>query len=173
MRNDTVAAVDDVTAEVGARVRELRVERGLSLSALARSAGLGKATLSALESGQRNPTLATLFALTTALGLPLSAALAVGAPSVSGEAVDAWLVERAAPADVFRLRVRAGAHQLSAPHAAGVTEQVLVVRGRLRCGADPVELGPGGSTTYDGGRAHLWQALDGADVSAVLVMRDP
>ncbi|NJA56315.1 helix-turn-helix domain-containing protein, partial [Streptomyces sp. NEAU-H3] len=63
-------------SEVGARIRELREARALSLSALARRSGLGKATLSGLEAGTRNPTLETLYAVTTALGVPLTAALA-------------------------------------------------------------------------------------------------
>jgi transcriptional regulator with XRE-family HTH domain len=42
---------------VGRRLRALREARGTSLSALARAAGVGKATLSGLENGTRNPTL--------------------------------------------------------------------------------------------------------------------
>jgi XRE family transcriptional regulator, regulator of sulfur utilization len=45
---------------VGARIRALRTERGLSLSALAAAAGIGKGSLSELETGHRNPTLDTL-----------------------------------------------------------------------------------------------------------------
>jgi transcriptional regulator with XRE-family HTH domain len=159
---------------VGARLRALRQARGVTLSALAREAGLGKGTLSELESGRRNPTLETLFAVTTALGLPLSAALPEdeAGPDASGAAVDAWLVERLDAAEVFRLRIRAGAIQVSAPHARGVEEQVLVVAGRLRLGSDAAVLGPGESLSYAGDRPHVWEALD-ADVSAVLVMRYP
>ncbi|WP_344749798.1 helix-turn-helix transcriptional regulator [Streptosporangium vulgare] len=51
-------------------MRGLREERGISLSALARAAGVGKATLSGLENGTRNPTLDTLWAITTELGVP-------------------------------------------------------------------------------------------------------
>lgn len=65
----------ELNEQVGRRLRELREERGLSLSALARRSGTGKATLSELEAGRRNPTLETLYALTTALGVSLSAAL--------------------------------------------------------------------------------------------------
>ena len=46
------------------RLRALREERGISLSTLARLAGVGKATLSGLENGTRNPTLETLYAVT-------------------------------------------------------------------------------------------------------------
>lgn len=160
----------EVNAVVGARLRDLRTARGWSLSELARRTGLGKGTLSELEGGQRNPTLATLFAITTALGLPLSAAVGDSGP-VSGDAVDAFLVERLSGVDVFRLHVRPGVVQVSAPHAPGVTEQVLVVTGRLLV-ADATLLAPGDQAVYDGGVPHRWEAR-GGPVSAVLVMRYP
>jgi transcriptional regulator with XRE-family HTH domain len=169
-------APTDPAVAVGGRLRELRTARGLSLSALARAAGLGKATLSELEAGLRNPTLSTLFALTKALDLPLSAALPPvepDPPDLSGDAVDAWVVERLGRTEVHRLHLRAGARQLSAPHAPGVTEQVLLVSGRALIGPEQVELRPGDALAYDGAQPHLWQALDGADAVAVLVMRYP
>lgn len=173
---------DDIAFQVGAQLRALRASRGLSLSEVARRAGVGKGTLSELESGRRNPTLDTLFAITTALEAPLSAALPAPTPigpHVSGDAVDAWLVERRDDAggstEVLRLQVRAGAAQLSAGHTPGVTEQVLVVDGVLRLGpaSDPVELGAGEAVTYAGDRPHVWSAVGSRDVSAVLVMRYP
>lgn len=65
----------ELNLRVGRRLGELRAERGMSLSELARRSGVGKATLSGLESGSRNPTLETLYALTTALHVPLSTVL--------------------------------------------------------------------------------------------------
>jgi len=49
---------------------------GLSLSELAQRASIGKATLSGLETGTRNPTLETLYAVSTQLNLPLAVLLA-------------------------------------------------------------------------------------------------
>ncbi|MEV0969358.1 XRE family transcriptional regulator [Microtetraspora glauca] len=62
-------------AEVGQRIRRLRAQRGLSLSELALRAGVGKATLSGLEAGTRNPTVETLYAITAQLDVPLAAVL--------------------------------------------------------------------------------------------------
>ena len=73
--------------------------------------------------------------------------------------------------DVYRLRVRPGAVQQSDPHAPAVTEQVLVVSGRLRLGDGATELGPGGTATYAGDAPHVWEALE--PVQALLVMRYP
>ncbi|MFI6610133.1 helix-turn-helix domain-containing protein [Streptomyces sp. NPDC050507] len=63
--------------EVGELLRRLRRRSGLSLSELARRSGAGKATLSELERGRRDPSLETLYAPTTALDAPLS--MVVGA----------------------------------------------------------------------------------------------
>ncbi len=63
-------ALTEGAADVGRRVRELREHRGMSLSELARRAAVGKATLSGLEAGTRNPTLDTLQTIATALDLP-------------------------------------------------------------------------------------------------------
>lgn len=163
-----------VAADVGRRLRTLRVERGLSLSELARRSGLGKGTLSELETGQRNPTLDTLFAITSALRLPLSVALSgVGAvsPDASGDAVDAWLLEQRPGVDVYRLAVHPGRVQHSDPHAPGVREQVLVVSGCLRLGAGDVEATAGQVHAYDGCAPHVWEAFE--PVSALLVIRYP
>lgn len=54
---------------VGHNVRRFRQERHLSLGDLARAAGLAKQTLANLESGNGNPTIETLFAVSQALGV--------------------------------------------------------------------------------------------------------
>jgi transcriptional regulator with XRE-family HTH domain len=54
---------------VGAVIRAARVKRKLSLREVARLSRVSAATLSKLEAGAINPTLATMQALTTALGI--------------------------------------------------------------------------------------------------------
>jgi len=158
------APPDPTAAAVGARVRTLREEAGHTLSALARLAGVGKASLSELEQGRRNPTLATLYALAGPLGVPLVALLGdtPGATTDDG-ALSARLlhVDRTSDDDgtttteVYWIELPPGGHRSSPAHPPGVVEHVLVVRGGLTvtvAGADPVDLGPG--------RSHRW----GADV---------
>jgi transcriptional regulator with XRE-family HTH domain len=57
---------------LSANLRRLRIARHLSLSELARATGMGKATLSGVESGRSNPTIDTLAGLADALRVPLS-----------------------------------------------------------------------------------------------------
>lgn len=66
------ATIPDVRAMLAATVRRLRVARHLSLSELARSTGVSKATLSGIETGRANPTTETLAALAAALQVPIA-----------------------------------------------------------------------------------------------------
>src|SRR4051794_678857 len=79
-------------ADVGRRVREWRERRGMSLSELARRAVVGKATLSGLEAGTRNPTLDTLQAVAAALDLPLTTLLSPEPATLRGAAVQVQLL---------------------------------------------------------------------------------
>src|SRR3954454_11670944 len=55
----------------GSKLREWRQRRGMSVSAAARAANVSKSTVSQLERGDGNPSLDTLWALATALNIPL------------------------------------------------------------------------------------------------------
>lgn len=160
---------------LGARLRRLRVERGCSLSELARRSGVGKGTISELENDRRGARLGTLFALTTALDAPLGALLADGA--VRGESVAAVQLGRwpvgGQLVEVYRAVV-GEARQESAPHAAGVEETVTVVRGRVRVGpaGGERELAAGQSLRYPGDRPHVFEAL-GDPAEVLLLMHYP
>ena len=181
-------ASSPVTA-VAANLRRLRAERGVSTVALARDAGVARATLAQLEAGRGNPTLETLYALANTLGVGL--ADVIGAPAaeevevvragegarVTGAAVRARLVAQLSPRgrlEVYDFALRAGRRQRSDPHPAGVVEHLLVHAGRLRVGpeAATVELGPGDYARYAADVSHVYEALE-PGTSATLVMETP
>lgn len=56
---------------VGAQLRRLRTERGLTLVELAASTGISTSTMSRLENGQRRPTLELLLPIARAHKVPL------------------------------------------------------------------------------------------------------
>ncbi len=62
----------DVARQVGAKAKRLRSSMGLTLGEVAKRADISAAMLSRLENGDVSPSLETLGALTTALGVPLS-----------------------------------------------------------------------------------------------------
>ncbi|WP_353940443.1 helix-turn-helix domain-containing protein [Streptomyces sp. HUAS MG91] len=171
--------------EVGRRLKGLRQDAGLSLSELARRSGVGKGTLSELESGRRNPTLETLYALTTVLDRPLSAVLddppagvREGVAGVSGSAVTAVLVERyedeRAATDVFRVTIAGGATQESAAHAPHTTESLMVLSGTAVVGLRGATqtAGPGGHAQWPADVPHLYSAPQG-EVHGILFVRYP
>jgi transcriptional regulator with XRE-family HTH domain len=174
-------------ADVGRRLRELREARGLSLSELARRAGVGKATLSGLEAGTRNPTLETLWAVTAELRVPITAILAEqpgraaepGPPVFHGASVEATLLQvfedETVTYELYRLRFPAGTSQTSPPHPPGVTEHLTVFTGTLRAGPldTPREAGPGGYLTWRSDVPHGYRVVGAQDVHAVLLIRYP
>jgi transcriptional regulator with XRE-family HTH domain len=175
-------ALSEDAAAVGRRLRELREARGITLSALARRAGIGKATLSRLEAGVQNPTLETLYAVTGQLGVPLAAVLAPPAAngaSIRGAAVEATLQEvftdPTATYELYRLVIRAGASQSSPAHPAGVTEHLTVFAGELRAGPveAPGQAGPGGYLRWAADVPHTYAAVGLEDVWASLLIRSP
>jgi transcriptional regulator with XRE-family HTH domain len=58
---------------LGAQIRSLREAKGLSQERLADLAGLHRNFIGLIERGQRNPTFLTLIAISSKLGMSLSA----------------------------------------------------------------------------------------------------
>lgn len=169
--------------------RALRHERtaaGLSLSKLAQQAGVAKSTLSQLEAGSANPSVETLWALSTALGIPFSRLVDAEAPHVAvvragtgpqvaaGEATYAATLLSACPPharrDLYLVTAEPGAARRSEPHPRGTVEHVVVSAGRARVGPadDPVELGPGDYMVYPGDAPHVFEALEPATTAVVV-----
>ena len=66
--------------QVGPRLKRIRTQRGVTLTALSDATGISKSTLSRLENGQRRPSLELLLPLAQAHRVPLDDL--VGAPEV-------------------------------------------------------------------------------------------
>jgi transcriptional regulator with XRE-family HTH domain len=55
--------------QLGERIRAERVRRGISLRGLARGVGLSPSLISQIETGKCQPSVSTLYAITTVLGV--------------------------------------------------------------------------------------------------------
>jgi transcriptional regulator with XRE-family HTH domain len=177
----------DSAQAAGRNIRRLRTAAGLSLADLAAAADVSKTTLHGLEQGEGNPTLSTLWALATALGVSLGELLEPPAPPVAvvradegpradGDAVHARLLHRIAvrgTVEVFAIEVDA-AEQASQPHLPGVSECMVVTGGGIRTGPSdaPVDLAEGDSVHFGAASPHLYQGLAGRN-TAVLLMLHP
>ncbi len=166
--------------KMGSRLRQLRLERGISLSELARRAGVGKGSLSEIESGARNPTVETLYAICRPLEVPLTALLGEdpGSGSNSEGGMRTILLSvrhlEARTAEVFRIEFPAHAEHTSPGHGPEVTEHVTVIEGALRVG--PV----GAETLVEAGESFAWSSsgqhrysAEGGPAEAVLVILTP
>jgi transcriptional regulator with XRE-family HTH domain len=58
---------------VGTRLREERQRRGVSVRSLARELGVSASLISQIETGKSQPSVSTLYAITTALGISVEA----------------------------------------------------------------------------------------------------
>jgi transcriptional regulator with XRE-family HTH domain len=82
----------DIGRQLGAVARRLRNERGLSLNDVAASSGISAGTLNRMETGHLTPSLETLVALASALGVrPGSLVADVGGEGEGAQRVPAGL----------------------------------------------------------------------------------
>ncbi len=171
---------------IAASIRRERGRAGLSLTELARRAGIAKSTLSQLESGAGNPSVETLWALGVALGVPFSRLVDVPRPTVrvirAGEGPVTYS-ERASYAatllaasppnarrDIYRIHVQPGEPRLSEPHMPGTSEHLVLATGRALAGPtdQPADLSPGDYISYPGDAPHIFRALE-PDTTAVMI----
>ena len=61
---------EPIAAKIGARIRELRLERGMTLAALAHAAGLSRGHMSSVERGLVLINVGTIVATARALAVP-------------------------------------------------------------------------------------------------------
>jgi transcriptional regulator with XRE-family HTH domain len=71
VEDTSAAAIAAALDQVGARLKRLRTQRRMTLTAVAKATGISKSTMSRLETGQRRPTLELLLALSHAYRVPL------------------------------------------------------------------------------------------------------
>lgn len=167
-------------------LRRERARTGLSLTELARRAGIAKSTLSQLEAGAGNPSVETLWALSVVLDVPFSRLVetpsvpvvvirAGDGPMVRAErsAYVATLLSSCPPnarRDLYLITAEPGEPRASSPHTYGVVEHVVMSCGRARVGLadDPVELGRGDYMAYPGDVEHVFEALEPGTCAVLL-----
>ena len=161
-------SINEAASCLGARVRELRHERGLTLKALGRSAGLSHPFLSQLERGLARPSVTSVERIAGALDVPVGALWSTPRPEAA-QLVRAAEVAVTAPgvrelwADGSGMRVRefsGGDRAWPEQHETAAGEVLLyVVRGAVEIDlAGTVHsLAAGDALKFDGAVRHRFR----------------
>jgi transcriptional regulator with XRE-family HTH domain len=183
--------VEEVASgRLGRRLRALRRGRGLTLDGLARRSGVSRAMISKLERGEKNPTLVVAAKVADGLGVSLSQVVGVEerrevvvvrrerrmimrdpetgferqllSPSFGGRGIE-----------FIRSVVPIGSSSGEfAPHRRGVSEYVVVERGRLRAllGSDEYFLERGDALYFEADVTHRFDNAGEEECSYYLVI---
>jgi transcriptional regulator with XRE-family HTH domain len=175
---------------LGARVRALRGERGLTLEALAEGSGVSRAMISKVERGEKNPTLVIAARLAEGLGVTLSQLAGMEdrrevilvprtkrmvmrdpetgferqllSPTFAGRGVE--FVRNVVPAG--------GSSGEFPPHRRGIEEHIVVERGRLRAvlGGEEYLLEEGDAIYFEADVPHCFENVGSGECSYYLVI---
>lgn len=121
-------------------ITRFRSQRGLTLTSLAERSGIAKSTLSQLESGVGNPTVDTLWAIASALGVSFSQLVddeAAGSTDLLSDGSIVRFIEKSTTdpeIEVYSMVLKPNCRMDSAPHPVGVRERVTVLSGSVYVG---------------------------------------
>jgi transcriptional regulator with XRE-family HTH domain len=179
---------------IGRRIKQLRLERGMTQDLLASTAGLTKGYLSKIENSRHSPPVSTLISLSRALGVSIDAIF-----SEEELATDYTVVRRADRQAVARKGSSVGySYQPLALHfpnrhmdpyvltvPGGTKESVefshrgeellYVLKGRLafHVGDDEVRLEEGDCLYFNSSVRHSGRSIDGGELQFLVVLWTP
>jgi transcriptional regulator with XRE-family HTH domain len=199
--NDAVSSSGTLDAsKVGSRLRSERERLGISLRELARRVGVSPSLVSQIELDRVNPSVSTLYALVTELGMTMSDVFGDSPSEVQvvrrTRHDDDGLAERPETRRVINLASGVRWERLTPQSdreveflyvvypvgAASCPEDALVTHGGkeygyvssgtlgVRVGFEEYELGPGGSIAFDSSSPHRLWAKGDAPVHAIWVV---
>lgn len=162
--------------EIGGRIRALRKQSRLTMEDLETRSGVSQSTLSKIERDETNPTYATLWSITRALGVDISA-LTDDLAEVAREAIDVLqrhdvpeikskngdcVLRILGPAQLigrmewYEISLAAGAVLESAPHDKGAVEHLSALEGAFDVvsGSATAHIEAGGTARYAADKNH-------------------
>jgi len=191
MAQSDVGNDEMLTREMGARLRQAREQRGISLRSLAQAIEVSPSLLSQIENGLARPSVGTLWALVDELDVSLDR-LFVRGPASDGGGGPGLAVQRDGEREVIELSGGVTWEQLDAAHDPGVVfafvtyepgvqgearsparhrgrEYGYMVSGRLviETAEGRVEVGPGDAVSLDSSRPHTFAAVGEEPARAV------
>lgn len=172
---ETSIEMDCTLATIGARIRQFRIQKALTLQALGRVTGLSPSMLSLVERGKTSPSIGTLIVVCSALEVHMSDLVAIEDRTARDP------VSRLGEQPVFQTSAGVRRRVLRADHVRGVEiavneyapdtgnaagpvhhagfEYGIVLEGRLTVEVDGTQhvLQPGDMISYESSRDHrIW-----------------
>lgn len=166
---------EELGGAIADNLRRLRLERGLTLDAVAERADVSKGTVIQVEQARANPSIATLCRLADALGVGVASLIAAPpGPRVTvqrrDEAVALWTSAAGSEArflhgtdppqivELWDWTLAAGDGFDGEPHPAGTIEMLLVLAGELSVlvGDDERRLAVGDSILFEAEVVHRY-----------------
>lgn len=86
-----------MTADIGSRLREARLQQGLSLRSVAQALGVSASLISQVETGKTQPSVSTLYALVTHLGISIDDVMGTPAARPSADSPESALLPSYSP----------------------------------------------------------------------------
>lgn len=179
--------------QFGARLRQIRTMRKLSLAELSQLSKISVAMLSHVERGNTMPSLTTLQRISQALDFPLSEMFrGVGEKDTVGEGVvvrrderirmqfaqnglakELLSPNRASDLEMLMLIIEPGAHSGSQPWRRNSEKAGMVLNGRfeLTVGQELFELEAGDSFQFDGNIPHRFRNLSNEEARVLWIIR--
>jgi transcriptional regulator with XRE-family HTH domain len=181
---------NELSAAVGRNLRRIRTRQGFSLERLAKVSGVSRAMLGQIETGKSTPTIALLWKVATALGVPFATFIDVeqaGGTLVlrkesekvlsssegrfTSRALFPFDAER--KVEFYELRIAAYHTESADAHAPGTRENIIVNRGAIEItvGNDrPVHLREGDAILFEADVPHSYRNVEPTEAVLYLVM---
>ncbi len=174
---------------VGAALRRLRAERGLSLQQLAERSGVSRAMLGQIELDRSTPTITVVWKIATALGVPFSALLS-GVNTSEAQLLPAararvlrsadgtfssralFPFDRQRSVEFYEVRLAPRAAEHADAHAPGTAENLVVASGELELTVNERTclLGPGAAIVFVADVPHTYRNPGTIETLLYLVM---
>ena len=187
--DDAPVETTDLAPVVGANLRRLRSQRGLSLEKLAQRSGVSRAMLGQIELGQSAPTINVLWKISRALDVTFSSLMTErsrgGTTVLRGEGAkilasqDGTFRSRAvfpydAPrrTEFYELRLAPKGEERAEPHAPGTVENLVVASGTLELlvGRETTRLEAGDAVLFEADVPHVYRNPTPRETVMYLVM---
>lgn len=177
--------------EVGATLQRLRLQRGLTLEDLSRTAGVSKSMLSQIEREKANPTIAVAWRLANALGVSIAELLSTApkeaeaiqlmesheTPTLPGTHAGYTLrilgpMELAGKFEWYELTLAPGGALISNPHDPGTVEHLTLLHGAIEVVVADVtkKLKVGGTARYPADKNHAIRNTGKTEAKALMIV---